>query len=413
MSTETVQLEVRQDCQLVCIETVNKRLIEITISASDVPYTSERIPLNLAVVIDRSGSMCGSKLEYLKQAACYVLDCLQERDQISIFAFDHEVKCISECTTISAKARAELKARIKALQAGGNTNLFDGWLHGVNEVAIHPMPQGIQRCLLLTDGQANHGEIRQVELERHAGELRMRGVATSTFGVAPDFNQFLLEGMATNGGGHYYFIEHPSAIPTLFQQELGELLTVNARRTVLKITAPSGASLNLLGDIPHDQLGREIIVPLGDLFAGSERVICFETLLPSDKTGTANYGIDLSYFGTTEVASNVSADAIFTYASEAVVNTAPQDWPMRTRAVELEVATVEARALRMAEDGRSEEAAASLVATIDCNVDFMLYSRVTDLRELASKLELNELSVMESKSRHDIAYKRRYSRENK
>ena len=410
MRNETVRLEVRQDCPLVSTETVTKRLIEITVTAPDAPPTEGRLPLNLALVIDRSGSMAGAKLEYVKQAACHVLDCLLERDQVSIFAFDHEVTRVTECTTVAPNQRAGLKARIQALREGGNTNLFDGWLFGVNEVATHPMPHGIQRCLLLTDGQANQGETRLPELERHARELRMRGVSTSTFGVGSDFNQFLLEGMATNGGGHYYFIEHPTVIPTLFKQELGELLAIVARRAALKITAPAGTSLALLGDIPHDALGREVIVPLGDLFSGSQRMLVLEALTPTGKSGAVNFTVELTYLGQSEEGVSVTADALFTYASEKAAKSAPRNRPLRKRAAELRVATAETRALRMADEGNHSEAATTLLKMVDHYADLLEPERLTELRARAAKLERSEFSVMEHKALHSEAYKRRYSR---
>ena len=171
-----------------------------------------------------------------------------------------------------------------------------------------------------------------------------------------------------------------------------------------------GTSLTLLGDIPHEALGREVLVPLGDLFAGSERILCLEALIPSSKKGTAHFGIELTYQGQTEEGVTVNADAIFTYAGETEVMAARHDLLLRNRAVELHVATVEARALRMAEDGRSTEAAKTLLFAIDCCMNSLESERVTELRDLADKLEQSELSVMESKTRHDISYKRRYSR---
>ena len=410
MSTKTVRLEVRQDCPLVSAESVSKRLLEIVVTTPDAPRSAERLPLNLALVIDRSGSMAGSKLEYVKQATCHLLDCLQERDQVSLFAFDQEVLKIAESTPVSASSRAALKARVNALSVGGNTNLFDGWLYGVNEVATHSMAHGIQRCLLLTDGLANHGETRQEMLEHHARELRLRGVSTSTFGVGSDFNQYLLEGMATNGGGHYYFIEHPNAIPALFRQELGELLTVVARRATLKVAAPPGTALTLLGDIPHDGLGRAVIVPLGDLFAGSERVLCLEALTPTGKSGPTTFAVELSYMDQEEKSVAETVDVSFTYASESAAKSAPRDWALRQRAAELRVATAEARALRLAEEGEYEEAASSLLKVVEHNATLLEPKRVTELRQLAATLKGRQLSVIESKSRHEASYKRRYSR---
>ena len=88
---------------------------------------------------------------------------------------------------------------------------------------------GVNRTLLLTDGLANIGITDPAELERHASELRQRGVATSTFGVGADFDERLLQAMADAGGGHFYFIESAAQIRDHMTSEVGESLDVVAR----------------------------------------------------------------------------------------------------------------------------------------------------------------------------------------
>ncbi len=410
MNTDAVRLEVSQDCSLISAETVTKRLMEVSVTAPDAVRSIDRLPLNLALIIDRSGSMSGQKLEFVKQAACHVLKCLTERDQVAIIAFDHEVEIIFATTPVTAQQQAILTARICALQTRGSTNLFDGWLYGVNEVATHLMPHGINRALLLTDGCANHGETNREILEHHAREMRIRGVSTSTFGVAPDYNEFLLEGIATHGGGNYHFIEHPSSIPLLFQQELGELQSIVARQTTLKFTIPAGTALNLLGDLPHETLGRTVTIPLGDLFAGSKRVLCAEVLTPTGKTGTLTFNADLSYMDQSQTVQTERAAVTFTYASERAAKSAPRDWPVRRRAAELRVVTAETRALRMAEEGKYQEAAESLLKVVTHYAKLLAPERVAELQALAQTIRNRQLSNMERKVRHDSAYRMRHSR---
>lgn len=410
MNTDAVRLEVGQDCSVLSAETVNKRLIEVTVTAPDAGRAAARLPLNLALIIDRSGSMSGQKLEFVKQAACHVLDCLTERDQVAIVTFDNEVEVVSATTTITPQQRNLLKARICALHTGGSTNLFDGWLNGVHEVATHLIPTGINRALLLTDGCANQGETRREVLEHHAREMRLRGVSTSTFGVSPDYNEFLLEGIATNGGGNYHFIEHPNDIPRLFQQELGELQAITARQATLKFTFPVGTALNLLGDLPHETLGRAVTVSLGDLFAGSKRILYAEVLTPTGKAGTLTFTVELSYLDQSQTVRTETAAVTFTYDSESAAKAAPRDWPLRRRTAELRVATAEARALRMAEEGKYQEAAESLLKVVSHYAQLLEPGRVTELQALAQTIRNQQLSNMERKSRHDIAYKKRYTR---
>src|SRR6185436_2184437 len=287
MSSTTLTLSAECDRRLVAAEVSSQRTIEWVVGAPDVPRRADRAPLNLALVLDRSGSMQGEKLRYVQQAACHVLDMLDERDRIAVVAYDDQVILLAPSQPISEHTRGELKRKINELRPGGWTDLSGGWLEGCREVAAHQSPDGIDRALLLTDGLANRGITDIEELTHHARELRRRGVSTSTFGVGLDFNEHLLEALAEQGGGHFYYIERPDHIPAVFRRELGELLTVVAREAFLSVTIPSGVAVELLGDLPHERTGARLRMFLGDLCAGERRALYTKVLTPPDALGTS------------------------------------------------------------------------------------------------------------------------------
>src|SRR4051812_2780199 len=264
MST-TLSLSAECDRRLVAVGVSSQRTIEWIAAVADVARRQSRAPLNLALILDRSGSMQGDKLRYVQQAACHVLDLLDERDRVAVVAYDDQITLLSASVPMTAQARRDLKDRMNALQPGGWTDLSGGWLEGCREIAAHQASQGINRSLLLTDGLANRGITEIEALTHHARELRQRGIATSTFGVGLDFNEQLLEALAEQGGGHFYYIERPDHIPDVFRRELGELLTVVARETFLSIAIPSGVAVELLGDLPHERTGARLRIFLGDL----------------------------------------------------------------------------------------------------------------------------------------------------
>ena len=214
-------------------------------------------------------------------------DMLDERDRIAVVAYDDQVTLLAPSQPISEHTRGELKRKINELRPGGWTDLSGGWLEGCREVADRLTAEGIHRALLLTDGLANRGITDIEELTHHARELRRRGVATSTFGVGLDFNEQLLEALAEQGGGHFYYIERPDQIPDVFRRELGELLTVVAREAFLSITIPSGVAVELLGDLPHERTGERLRIFLGDLCAGERRALYTKVLTPPDAPGTS------------------------------------------------------------------------------------------------------------------------------
>ena len=191
----TIQLRASTDNTLLDSAVPSQRIIEITLKASTAPISGNRSPLNLALVIDRSGSMAGEKLAYVKQAACHVLGLLDARDYLAIYAFDDKVRRVASSNPLTLERRDDLRRRLQQLDSGGMTNLFDGWLAGAEAVAMHLREEAINRVLLLSDGQANRGKTDLEELAHHTEELYRRGVSTSTFGVGLDYNERLLEAM--------------------------------------------------------------------------------------------------------------------------------------------------------------------------------------------------------------------------
>ena len=127
---------------------------------------------------------------------------------------------------------------------------------------------GVNRVLLLTDGLANIGIIDHPELQRLAGELRDRGITTSTFGVGTDFDESLLQGMADAGGGHFYFIGDVAQMRDHITSEVGETLEVVAREVVLELVVPDGVRVDALSPFRIEQGQGRVRVFLGDMVSG-------------------------------------------------------------------------------------------------------------------------------------------------
>src|SRR5581483_3393039 len=318
MTAQIINLTAECDRRLVAVEVSSQRTIEWGITAEAVAERRQRAPLNLALILDRSGSMQGDKLRYVQQAAGHVLDLLDERDRVAVIAYDDQVTLLASSAPITERNRAELKRKINELRPGGWTDLSGGWLEGCREVAAHQALDGINRALLLTDGLANRGITDVEELNHHARELRRRGMATSTFGVGLDFNEHLLAGLAEQGGGHFYYIERPDQIPGVFQRELGELLTVVAREVFLQIAIPRGVSVELLGDLPHERNGDRLRVFIGDLCAGERRMLYTRVLTPPDAPATSVVVRgELGYADLDGRTAMVAAEIAFAYVREA------------------------------------------------------------------------------------------------
>jgi len=259
----------------------------VKVSAPMVEHNTERPPLNLGFVIDRSGSMSGRKLDYVKKAAHYAVGLLDDRDRAALVMFDDEVDVISGSQRMTAENKETLRRAILPIETGGRTNMAGGWLTGCDQVADHQQAEAMNRSLLLTDGLANVGMTDLEVLARHAKELRLRGVTTSTFGVGEDFDEHMLRALADAGGGHFYFIEDPKGIPEVFRAELKEMLYVVAQDTWFTLSFPNGVRAALLNESYETQIAAATCrVYLGALASGETREFVFQIDAPEATLGT-------------------------------------------------------------------------------------------------------------------------------
>ncbi|MDZ4674165.1 MAG: VWA domain-containing protein [Gemmatimonadota bacterium] len=258
-------LNVSTDRRLVRAGSRSIRYLTVGYTAVDAPRRTERLPLDIAIVIDKSGSMAGSKLELAKVAARRAVELLSPRDHVALVAYDSEVELLAAGALLAAGHRAELLRSIDRLQAGTMTNLSGGWLTGCQQVASSGREHSVARTLLLSDGLANQGITDRDELQRHAQELRTRGVVTSCFGIGNDFDERLMEGMARAGGGNFYYLERAEQIPDYLASELGEALEVVARGVTLDVEADPGIEIGTLEQRPLSHDGNRTRILLGDL----------------------------------------------------------------------------------------------------------------------------------------------------
>jgi Ca-activated chloride channel family protein len=228
-----------------------------------------RAPVNLAFVLDRSGSMGGqNKLGLAKQAVVEAVHRMEAEDRFSVVAYDDRLEVVIPATLASPEERRRAADRLARIDARGSTNLHGGWLTGCEQVASTLAPDGVNRVLLLTDGLANVGVTDHDELQRLAGTLRDRGITTSTFGVGTDFDETLLQGMADNGGGHFYFIGDVAQMRDHITSEVGETLEIVAREVVLELVLPEGVRVEALSPFRVEQRAGSARVYLGDMVSG-------------------------------------------------------------------------------------------------------------------------------------------------
>jgi Ca-activated chloride channel family protein len=201
----------------------------IRVQAPDAPKSGlpERQPLNLSIVIDRSGSMEGKPLHEAKRAAGFMIDSLRPTDRASVVAYDNSVRVVAESRHV--KSKESFKSAIAQIEVGGMTNLHGGWLKGAEEAAKYLAPDCTSRVLLLSDGQANEGLTIIDEISLQCAQLADTGVTTSTYGLGGSFNEELMVAMSRSGRGNAYYSETAESLLERFHEEFSLLSSLCAR----------------------------------------------------------------------------------------------------------------------------------------------------------------------------------------
>ena len=206
---------------------------------------SRAAPLDVAFVLDRSGSMQGGKLDLAKEGVDLAVARLRDADRAALVVYDDEVDTVQPLAPATPRLKASLRLALHGVDPGGSTYLSGGWVAGCQQLAeATPVANAdatatrIRRVILLTDGLANVGILDPAELARHAGELRRRGIATTTVGVGQDFDEGLLSAMAEAGGGNFQYVADPDGLRAFFAHELQELFSVAATGLTVTLVLP-------------------------------------------------------------------------------------------------------------------------------------------------------------------------------
>ena len=231
-ASETVHLRIDVDRHVLPADSTEKAVVKIALDGIRPPRRDRRPPVNLALVIDRSGSMAGDKIIKAREAALEAIERLGADDVVSLVTFDNHIESVMPAQRLGDGRR--LREAICAIEPRGGTALYGGVMRGAAEVRKNLEDRRyINRVILLSDGLANVGPSSPEELGRVGASLMKEGISVTTIGLGLGFNEDLMTRLALRSDGNTYFVEHSNDLPRIFSAELGDVLNVVARRIII------------------------------------------------------------------------------------------------------------------------------------------------------------------------------------
>lgn len=250
---------------------------------ADPAKAKARAPVNLALVIDRSGSMKGNRLRNAVQGAIAAIERLNDGDVVSVVTFDARTQLLVPPTTIDASSRSRIRSDVQGITLGGDTCISCGVEDGLAQ--LERTAGRVNRMIVLSDGDATAG-IRDVPGFRSmAQRARDRGASITTIGVDVDYNEKIMAAIAADSNGRHYFVENEVALERVFEQEADSLTTTLASGAEAQIELAPGVELVRVFDRTFRRTGNRVIVPLGAFSGGETKTVLVKVRVPSDQVG--------------------------------------------------------------------------------------------------------------------------------
>lgn len=238
---------------------------------------TERSPVNLTLVIDRSGSMNGVRILKARQMAMMVVDTLGPQDILSIVVFNNTVEVVVPPTKVTDKTQLK-KIIYSQLLAKGGTALYAGVEQGIHEVSSYLNPDQVNRIILLSDGAANIGPSSVEALSELARQASSKGISISTMGLGQGYNENLLTAIALHSDGNHFFIENITNMEDVFAREIGDVMSVVAQDVTVKVTLSDDTKLIRFLGREGVVSGNAITFKVNRLLSGLDKYVLLEIL---------------------------------------------------------------------------------------------------------------------------------------
>ncbi len=241
----------------------------------------KRPPINIALVVDASGSMDGAGIEQARAACDALVDALRDDDALSIVTYGSKPKVVVSAIKISAETRKAAKKAVAGIVADGTTEMAGGLRVGLEQLREHLKPDGINRVVLVGDGVPNDAP----SVLALAQQARSQRIPVTSLGLGPEFDETLMAQIAQTSGGTFHFVDQPERVTKVFQEQIAKMDRLVARNAWVEITGGPGVSIVEAFGLPG-VVGRTARVHVGDLTEGQVRDTMMRVKLKGHRDGT-------------------------------------------------------------------------------------------------------------------------------
>ncbi len=329
----------------------------VEVSAATGQRAGVAAPLNLGIVMDRSGSMKGKRLVNAVAAARSAIQRLRDGDVVSVVAYNTAADVIVPPTVIDGASRPRLAARLDHLRAAGDTCISCGIDTGMRLVGQRAGM--VSRLLLLSDGEATAGVRDPDGFRRLAEDCRRMGASITTIGVDVDYNERIMAARARASNGRHFFVANPVGLPTIFDQEMESLASTVANNAEVTIDLAPGVFAEHVYDRSSVTSGGQVQVPLGAFAAGDRKTLLVRLRVPRGRAGDRPVAaVRLRYDDLTRGAgqSGSSEGELVARLSTDASQVAPLDGLVSARLSSSETAEALEEANKLFTEGRADEA---------------------------------------------------------
>ncbi len=398
-----MELSNAQQCKLTisCPQTVlkpnkeQKVYIKIGVTGFKKEGKIDRTPLNIALVLDRSGSMSGDKLEQAKKAALTAVEEMNSQDYLSLVTYSSE-----STVDVPAQKLEEKEAflsRIKKIEANGSTALYDGTQQGSKEVEKNLSKKSVNRVILLSDGLANVGPNSISDLAELGKKLGNKGISVTTFGLGEGYNEDLMLQLASNSDGNHVFITKAKNMTDVFSEEFRYASLIVAQEISGKLTLSNEVELIRSLNKDVEEKGQSILFGWNQVYSAKERYFILEVSIPPQKNGTEmTLGkIKLSYMNQeTKITDELSAILKVKFNSSESAQKNSIDKKIMEDCI-IQVANLEnERATKMRDAGNVTEARSILnsnVQYLNSNSDILKGSKRLDEAASLNSIQMDQI----------------------